>query len=498
MKWHFLILCLLPSIAFSQLSLNKYVTSNMVLQREQPIVISGKGKPFQIVDVILDKEHRTATISKDSSWNVIFHAREASKTPIVLHVSSGNEKLFAKDILVGDVWLCSGQSNMEFPLKSTDSYQQEKLKDNQPLIRFCNPAPAGRYVYGIPYTDSLNRRLTQNRFYEGAWTLCDSLNASEFSAVGYYFAKKLATSLDIPIGVINLSIGGAPIETFISKALLKKDKRFKEKVNGDWLKNDHLPEWIRERGMQNIGDHSNGFRDELGLNHAYKPGFAYECGIEPLHLSIKGILWYQGESNAQEMDRVLEYPALQKMLIKNYRDHWHDAKLPFYWVQLSSVDTPYYKSQLWPIFRDEQRLLLNEINNAGMAVCHDYGNRKSVHPTNKEVVGERLARWALYQDYHQNVLPSGPLPVKAIYKNGHVEITFRYSGDGLKTSIGSVVKGFSLNGKDAVAATINGKEVSIPTMSKPSYVYYSWQLYTDGNLVNSDNLPTSTFKIAVQ
>lgn len=169
------------------------------------------------------------------------------------------------------------------------------------------------------------------------------------SAVAYYFAKAIVEKENIPVGIINLSIGGAPIETFISKEALRRNEKFASKVSGNWLENESLPEWIRQRGKENVGNNANGFKDDLGLNHAYKPGFAYACGIEPLlAFSIKGIIWYQGESNSLEKEKVEEYRALLHLMIGDYRIKWKQPDMPFYWVQLSSIDTANYQSKLWP------------------------------------------------------------------------------------------------------------------------------------------------------
>jgi sialate O-acetylesterase len=156
---------------------------------------------------------------------------------------------------------------MEWSMNKELHWNEEKNKARQPLIRFNNPPPAGRYVYGVAYNDSLNRRLTSDSFYLwNDWQVCDSNTAKDMSAVAYYFAKAIVEQEAIPIGLINLSIGGAPIETFISREALQNNKRFAAKVKGNWLENRNLPEWIRERGKQNVGGNPNGFKDDLGLN----------------------------------------------------------------------------------------------------------------------------------------------------------------------------------------------------------------------------------------
>ncbi|MET0391754.1 MAG: sialate O-acetylesterase [Chitinophagaceae bacterium] len=414
-------------------------------------------------------------------------------------MSCGTETRQLQNILIGDIWICSGQSNMEWPMRKEMHWRKEKDDALQPLIRLNNPPPAGRYVYGVAYTDSLNKRLTVNDFYQWhQWLNCDSSSLKDMSAVAYYFAKSIVENENVPVGLINLSIGGAPIETFISRSAMQQDQQFFKKVEGNWLENVHLPEWIRGRGKENVGKNTGAYGDGFGLNHAYKPGFAFESGIRPLlPLPVKGVIWYQGESNSLEKERVEEYRDLLHLLINDYRKQWRQTDMPFYWVQLSSIDTPGYKSGYWPEFRNEQRLLIDEVQNGGMAVCSDIGLKNNVHPTDKKTVGERLARWALSGTYKREIVPSGPLPLKARFQNGQVIVQFRYAA-GLRTADGAPLRGFSIDGKTDITASIRNDIVTIDVAQKPEFVFYGWKPFTDANLSNAAILPASTFKIAVE
>ena len=489
-----------PVVAVSQLQVAKIFSDNMVLQREQPVHIWGKDIPGKQVTVLFAKENKTAIAKADSSWNVYFTKQKAGPRPQSIVVESDNERIELKNILIGDVWLCSGQSNMEWAMSKEMHFKDEVSHADQPLIRLYNPSPAGRYVYGQAFTDSLNKRLNTKDFYHDVdWQLCDSNAVKSMSAIGYYFAKNIVESEDVPIGLINLSIGGASIETFISRATLQNSKQFAAKVKGNWLENETLPEWVRERGKQNIDANKNGYRDDQGLNHAYKPGFAYASGVEPIiMMPIKGVLWYQGESNSLELARVKEYGDLFHLMIDDYRAKWKQPAMPFYWVQLSSIDTSKYKSQYWPQFRDEQRKLLSEVKNGGMAVCSDIGSKNDVHPTNKKTVGERLARWALNKTYKKIIVPSGPLPLQARYNNDKIVISFQYCANGLETADSQPVRGFSLDGKTEITAEVQKNTIVIPVKEKPAFVYYAWKAFTDANLVNSELLPASTFKVEVE
>ncbi len=498
-KYLIVLLLCLPLFSMAQLTVAKIFSDEMLLQRNQPINIWGKAIPGNKVEVLFANEKRKAVAKQDSTWLVIFKKQNANREPQRLTIKSSNKKIEFENILIGDVWLCIGQSNMEFPMQKERFYQEAIANSKQPLLRFYNPTYAGKNTYNIAFTDSIIQKLTPEKFYKGEWQSCDSNTFKTMSAVAYYFGKQIVQAENIPIGVINISIGGAPLETFINIDTLKNDKQFSSKVNGDWLSNDALPVWIRERGGQNVGGLTNVPKDEYGNNHAFKPGFAFQSGIEPiLNMPIKGILCYQGESNAQEIERVNEYVALSAIMVADYRKRWHQPQLPFYFVQLSSIDTLKYKSQLWPQFRDEQRKMLDLIPYSGMAVSSDIGAKDDVHPTNKKLVGERLAKWALNKTYHKKENSLGALPLKAKYKDGEVVIRFRYTDKAFKTSDNKAPRGFSINEGKEVDANIKDKKIVIAVNEKPEWVYYGWKPFSDANLINEDKTPVSTFKIKVK
>ncbi len=498
MKKLLIIITVFPFFTRAQLKLAKIFSDDMLLQRNQPVWIWGKAIPGKSVQVLFANEKRNTLVQSDSSWAVIFNKQKASIQPQSFSVISGDEKIVIKNILIGDLWLCIGQSNMEWPMQKEMHYKDALPNSRQPLMRLYNPTYAGKNSYNVLFTDSIIQNLATENFYKGQWQTCDSNSFKTMSAVAYYFGKELAENINIPVGLINISIGGAPLETFISNEALKNSQQFADKLKGDWLTNDALPVWIRERGKQNVGSLTSVPKDEYGNNHAFKPGFAYEAGIAPiLILPIKGILCYQGESNAQEIERVNEYAALSALMVDDYREKWKQPDLPFYFVQLSSIDTLKYKGQIWPQFRNEQRKMLKIIPYSGMAVCSDIGFKNDVHPTNKKDVGERLARWALHKTYHTNIIPSGPLPLEAKYKKGKIIISFEYAGNNLRTRDGESLSGFSTDGIHECEATIKNKKVVIEVEEKPSFIYYGWQPYTDANLVNSEQLPATTFKIPV-
>ena len=494
------------------LSVNKIFTDYMVLQRDQPIHIWGKGMPGANVRVTLSRPstaidsglaQRTnitraqrdnsavARVNRDSTWSVYLHAESASSQPRDLKIISGKKNILISNMLLGDIWICIGQSNMEWPMQREMHYVESKAVANQPLLRFYNPTYAGKNIFNQYFSDSVLQMVHPSTFFTPTnWQVSDSNSFRTMSAVAYYYGKSIVENTKVPIGLINLSIAGAPLETFIGINALKSDAQFAAKASEPWLTNPAIPIWVKERGQQNLRG---------GTSHPFKPGHAYEAGIQPLFpFAIKGIINYQGESNAQELERVWEYVQLSKLLISDYRKQWHSPAMPFYFVQLSSIDTLKYKGHFWPQFRNEQRIMLANIPHSGMAVCSDIGLKDNVHPTNKKLVGERLARWALNKNYGVKILPSGPLPIEAKYQNGKVIISFQYAGKGLQTADDGILKGFSFNGTQSESATINHNRIHIPSKIKPDFVYYGWKSYSDGNLVNSDLLPASTFKIPVQ
>lgn len=492
-------LLLTPFISFSQLQIDEFFSDNMVLQRNHSINFRGRALPGKRVTIkFLNKEQTTLT-GIDSTWVIEFPPQKASTLPSMVIIRSENDSIYLNNLLIGDLWLCTGQSNMEWPFSKDKFYREEINITDQPLIRLYNPVYAGKGIYGISFSDSIMKKMNTEDFYQGNWEQCDSNTVKNMSAIGYYFAKELTRKESIPIGLINLAIGGAPLETFISRKALSSDSLFSRKIEGNWLYNHELPAWSRERGFQNITVEKANVQPD-GPNHPYKPGFAYEAGILPIkHYPIAGVILYQGETNSLEMTRVLEYRSLMNLMINDYRNTFNQPALPFYWVQLSSIDTTNYRATYWPLFRDEQRKLSDEVKYGGMAVSSDIGARNDVHPRDKKTVGERLSKLALHFHYgNRDIEYSGPKPTLVKYKKGNVILRFKHALKGLQTSDGNGLRGFSVDGITDVKAFIIKKKIIVSVNFKPEYIYYGWKPFSDGNLVNSEKLPASTFKVKIK
>ncbi len=388
-----------------------------------------------------------------------------------------------RHVAVGEVWLCSGQSNMGFTLGQADSGPRDIPKAADPGLRLYNMQwrwDTYAQQWPLAVLDSVDRL---EYFQPTVWQEATPDNAAQFSAVAYYFGRQLRDSLRVPVGLVCNAVGGSPIESWIDRQTL--ETRFPSILqNFEW--NDFIQPWVRSRALENIGADTTRMR-----RHPFMPVYCYEAGILPLgQYGIRGVVWYQGESNAHNFEA---HERLFPLLVSSWRHHWHNAKLPFYYVQLSSLNRP-----SWPWFRDSQRRLMR-LPHTGMVVSTDCGDSLDVHYHHKQPIGERLARWALACDYGQAVTPSGPLFRQARREGDTLVVTFRYA-KGLTTSDGQAPRTFEIAHDDGVyypaTAVIEGDQVRLtaPEVKVPRYVRYGWQPFTRANLVNADRLPASTFR----
>ena len=368
-------------------------------------------------------------------------------------------------------------------------------------MRLLTHAFPGQYMTK-PLTPAQLADMVPGKFFKGQWGVDGPKVSPAFSAVGWWFAQRVQAATKVPQGMVGWSIGGAPIETFIRPAALAAEPAFAAKVQGDWEKNTAIDSWVRQRAREHFGKAQQP-RDQGGIEHFYKPGFAWAAGPgSATWMPVKGVLWYQGESNSLAEPFAREYPGLMKVMVADWRKQWGLPDMPFLWVQLSSIDTKGYKSQQWPLFRDNQRRLLAEIPNSGMAVSSDVGAQNDVHPRDKRTVGERLARWALHHVYGQRqVVPSGPLPLEAKASGGAVTVRFAH-GRGLRTSDGKPVREVEVAGADGVFAAaeaqVRGETLVIKASGAPAKVRHGWVPWSQANLVNGEGLPASTFEMEVR
>ena len=471
---------------YGGLRLSGLYTDKMVLQHGCPLTIRGMADAGERVTVGIAGQRQTAETASDGKWEVTLQPLKAGG-PYTLTVCTGKKKLRYNDVLAGEVWLCSGQSNMEFMLKAASTAGRDIPRSGNPDVRLFD-MKARWMTYPVEWESSVLDSLNHLQYYTAAkWETCSPETAASFSAVAYYFGKMLQDSLQVPVGLICNAVGGSPTESWIDRNSL--EYHFPA-ILRDWKRNDFIQDWVRGRAGLNIRKAT----DKL-QRHPYEPCYLYESGIRPLEqYPIKGVIWYQGESNAHNYEA---HEKLFKLLVGSWRKNWNNESLPFYYVQLSSIDRP-----SWPWFRDSQRRMMGEIPHTGMAVSSDHGDSLNVHPVNKKPVGERLARWALNKTYNRSqVTPSGPLFRQADFRDSAVYVAFDYA-EGLGTSDGSPIRTFEVAETEGLyfpaTAEVMAESACIKVYSsrvrRPRYVRYGWQPFTRANLVNGAGLPASTFR----
>ncbi len=467
---------------YGGLQVSPLYTDNMVLQHGKPLTIKGVANSGEQVTVRIAKQQATAVADNQGKWAIHLQPLEVGED-YQLRIETKTKKLCFHHVAVGEVWLCSGQSNMQFQLKQAATAKQDIPQAADDGLRFFD-WKARWLTSGTAWPTSALDSINHLHYYkETTWQKSSPSTAESFSAVAYYFGRMLRDSLQMPIGLIHNSVGGSPIEAWIDRNTL--ESHFPA-ILKDWMHNDFIQEWVRGRAVVNLGEESSKNR------HPYEPCYLYECGIDPLdQFPIQGVIWYQGESNAHNFEA---HEELFKLMVNSWRENWKDEKLPFYFVQLSSLNRP-----SWPWFRDSQRRLMQEIPHTGMVVSTDVGDSLDVHPVQKKEVGDRLARWALQQTYHHTLIPSGPL-FRSVQADGdRLIVSFDYA-KGLQSADGKQIVGFEVASEEglfypATAVVDNDRiRLSSEKVKRPRYVRYAWQPFTRANLINGVRLPASTFR----
>jgi sialate O-acetylesterase len=494
----------------SRLKLALPFGDHMVLQRDLPLPIWGEAATGENVTVHFAGQELSTIANMEGNWQVKLAPLTVSLEPRELKVATLSESLVCRHVLVGDVWLCAGQSNMEWPLEK-ETHAIEALREvKHNSLRLLNLNYAGQNFSAKPFGKAELARQTAQNFYRGEWQCALPETVQSFSAVGYYFGKKLQSHIqNIPIGLIHMAVGGSPTEAWISRETLAANAQLKAIVHANWMENVELEPWCRQRGYDNLKSALQQKlllpTNEMGPCHAFQPGFLWEAGIaRVMTFGIRGVIWYQGESNSLSLRRVQQHEQLFPLLVYDWRTQWQQGAFPFLYCQLSSIGTTGgYQSHFWPEFRDSQRRMLEIIPNTGMAVTSDIGHTTDVHPRNKRDVGERLALWALAKSYSQSLPYSGPL-AESIKQNGKtLHVKFEHVFAGLSTSNGKPVSGFEIAGENnefqPATATIEADSVLLEShkIAQPKSVRYGWQPFSQGNLINSAKLPASTFRLSL-
>lgn len=465
---------------YGGLSLSPVYTDNMVMQRGKPVVIEGMADAGEKVTVKFAGGCRQTVTGADGKWSADFPAMDASG-PFELKIKCKSGSATYRNIWVGEVWICAGQSNMEFPLRNCltakEDIETAGLHDRLHLFHMKENYHTDDAAWSKGALDTVNRL---GLLAPEGWKTAGPESAASFSAIGYHFAAMLADSLDCHVGIINCSVGGSTTESWCDREVLRRDF---PQILHNWDTGDFGQEWARGRALKNMGPDAGPLQ-----RHPYHPGYMFDAGVRLIgKINPRGVLWYQGESNAHNIEL---HEKLFRLMVKSFRDFWgQDIRMQV--VQLSGIAT----RPSWPRFRDSQRRLVEDMENAGLTVCSDLGHPTDVHPREKRTVGRRAAQSVLHDIYgFDGIVPSGPVCRNAEIAGSSIKLTFDFA-DGL-----SVSGGFEIAGSDCIyypaIAKASGDTVTLTAdqVPAPAYVRYAWQAFPDNaDMKNGAGMPASTF-----
>jgi sialate O-acetylesterase len=488
--------------ATANIKLPAILADNMVLQQQADVGLWGWADPGEEVVIVGSWNPGKlikATADPDGNWQSSIRTPKAGG-PYAL-TFKGKNTIILQNVLLGEVWVCSGQSNMHFPVAPIENsgwatgvvnYQNEIANADYPEIRMFTVA---REVADEPQQDAKAER---------GWEVSSPSTVGNFSAVAYFFGRELYKKTGFPVGLINTSWGGTPAESWMQKEVLESEKDFQAILERYQKAVDEYPEAFKEyeqeltKWRQEAEDaKSKGEKpkrapkEPIGPNHNKSPYKLYNAMVAPLlPYTIKGVIWYQGESNA---DRAYQYRRLFPAMIRNWREGW-GAEFPFYFAQIAP------QRIMNPEIREAQLLTMLSVPKTGMAVLTDAGDSLDIHPKNKQIVGKRLALWALAKDYgKKKIAYSGPVYKSMEVQGNKVILKFDYADDGLIAKGGSL-KEFTIAGKDQkflpAKAKIKGKTIVVwnDQVTDPVAVRFAWRNVPDPNLYNASGLPASPFR----
>lgn len=468
-------------------------TDHMVVQRDAKVKIWGEAKNDATVYVLFNGQQKS-TVSKNGKWEITLKPMSYGG-PYKMEIKCGNEVKIFDDILIGDVWLAGGQSNMEFALRRVKDAEQEVNLADYPSIRYYK-APRKYYE--------------EHSVKKETWRVCSPATAPDFAAVAYYFARNIHKELNIPIGIIQTPVGGTTAEAWMSKELLLSDKDFTPILE----RYDSIVDSYQPKGYEQVCiDYSRDLADynklspeqrktkvkpaePMGPKNFRRPVGLFETMLKPvMPYTLKGFIFYQGESNT---GRGVQYRKLFPAMIKEWRSCWKQGDIPFLFIQLPKFNT---QTRHWAELREAQYLTSLKVKNTAMAVAFDQGNPKDIHPIVKDTVGWRLSQLALGEVYGKTIVYQGP-EFKAMKKSeGGFLIEYNHVGSGLVLKDGATtVKGFMLAGADgkyhAAKAELRGDKVLVTcdAVNDPQNVRYLWMNSGDINLFNKDGFPAMPFR----
>lgn len=473
---------------------------HMVLQCGREIPVWGWADPGERVSVVVNGKTSSAVAGKDSTWSVKVGPLEPGGP--YSFVCTGKNRIEYSDVLAGEVWIASGQSNMEMRVRHVNDALNELANALHRDIRLFQPE---NNLSTVPLKD-----------IDARWEICRPSTVNSFSAAAYFFARTLHDSLNVPVGIIHSSWGGTTIEAWMRSEIAATSPDYRKlfdrwsstlaanrdsilayyRIASMWEEDVHDAEYVGKR----LGYYTKAPASDppLGICPSM-PAWNYNAMIAPLvPFAIRGAIWYQGESNA---GRAYQYRTLFPELIADWRKIWGNDSLAFCYVQLANYmqRSTVPGNSSWAELREAQFMTLT-VPNTAMAVAIDIGLADNVHPLNKQEVGRRLALGALKSAYGKSIVSSGPLYDSMAIADGKIHLRFSSIGGGLATSDSGPLKGFVIAGEDRkfvwAEAAVQGNEVVVwsASVKQPVAVRYAWADNPECNLINREGLPASPFR----
>ncbi|HSV13938.1 MAG TPA: sialate O-acetylesterase, partial [Tepidisphaeraceae bacterium] len=449
-------------------------TDHMVLQRDMPVPVWGTAPPGEHVTVTIGTSTKGATAGEDMRWMLRLPPLNAGGPYEMTITGSGGSVIALKDVLIGEVWLCSGQSNMDFTVARMPKYYFAGTRNE------AEEVAAADYPQIRMFSGHWRRSYTPQVAVPGEWRVCTPQNVREFSAVGYFFARDLHKALNVPVGIVTETYGASTAEAWISREALAADPQLKPILDGFDAKATTYPSEQRVKDLEALG-HWEAEMAKLDpttrpikappnhdpANDQHNPTVLFNGMIAPIiPYAIRGVLWYQGESIVGGANGVKLYPLVQRTLVNDWRQRWGEGDFPFYIVQLAAYKAPatqpVQNSGIANVRAAQQTIL--SLPNTGMAITIDIGDAKNIHPKDKQDVGDRLTRIALAKTYGQPIEYSGPIYESMAVEGNTIRVKFTHTTGGL-VARGGPLKQFAIAGKDGqfvwADAKIDGDSVIV-------------------------------------
>lgn len=493
------------SVAQADVRLPHVFGEHMVLQQDMPVPVWGWADPGEEVTVSVAGQVKSTTAAASGKWSVKLAPLKAGG-PHAFSVQAKN-RIDLADVLVGEVWLCSGQSNMAMNVGSSNNAEQEAAAAKFPKIRMLI---VERTTAETPQDD-----------VTAEWVVCSPETVARFSAAGYFFGRELHKQLKLPIGLLHSSWGGTPIQAWTSVKAHQAAPELAPMIPAlESAIAAYDPQLADERYQKQVEAFKRAAAKAKADRTPFKarpprapvhprispksPGRLYNGMIAPLvPCALRGAIWYQGEANAHSPESARLYGLQLKTMAADWRGVWHQGDFPFIAVQLPNYMEPQQQPSEtggWPLIREQFLQMLARVPNSGIAVTIDIGQADNIHPKNKQEAGRRLALWALGKVYGRSVVPSGPLFRSATSQGDTIVVEFDELDGGLAARGGAPLKGFAIAGPDRkfvwADARIDGDKliVSSPKVKAPQAVRYAWANNPECNLVNAAGLPASPFR----